>query len=364
MLSAVVRIRSQCDSQQCVRLPGRDGPGRIRKPEGSVRLTFKKAFGLEFVPAEAMFWLLELGSERYQVQAGKARATILAGRFGRDEHEGRVIDGYVTSVNRPFGRELLTLDVDLEVETGLLPCLVASSKQDEVDALVAPHIPTAFQAVRVFIERYRHCKYLQHRGTPRWSARETLVPRMTEQEFNTLLFYVLSSGEHTFVGSFSRGRLLTSEPYGTTFPNALRASLQQAKIPRGFYFIEAAWERYFDEDFTGAVLFSTLAVERTLSSVVRSELRTRDAGDESQIGKVVDDTSNRLLCTVVLGVLGIGTATLRNEVADLFRLRNELAHGLKLNTSSKEARRALETAESLLTVVEQHARASQFTDEG
>jgi len=67
--------------------------------------------------------------------------------------------------------------------------------------------------------------------------------------------------------------------------------------------------------------------------------------------RFVDETSNRLLCTVILGMLGVGDAALRDRIAEVFNRRNSLAHGKRSGAGREEARDALDSAETLLTIV-------------
>lgn len=72
-------------------------------PEGPMTLTFKKAFGFDFMPADAAFWLMELGQNAYSFAVRATPVAISVGRFGRTRDEQRAIDGSMTSGNRPFG---------------------------------------------------------------------------------------------------------------------------------------------------------------------------------------------------------------------------------------------------------------------
>jgi hypothetical protein len=87
-----------------------------------------------------------------------------------------------------------------------------------------------------------------------------------------------------------------------------------------------------------------------LTNVLRDELTTRAAATASQIDKVIEDTSKRLLCTVILGVLGISDSDLRDRLAKLFDIRNGIAHGKKTTVSRSEAQSAIDAAESFMAV--------------
>lgn len=317
-----------------------------------MKLTFKKAFGFEFVPADAVFWMLELGRNVYSFAVHETPVAISVGKFGRTTQEQDAIDRFMTVGRRPSGREIMTLDVALEINAAVPDDVLARVTEHGVaDAVVSKWTDTAVIAVQKFIETYRDCKYLKHRGTDGWKQNQMLVPQMTEREFKTFLFYVFEvhSG-HTFVGAFSEGRMMTSEPMDGEFGATLQRALQE-RVPLHRQLIQISWERFFDEDHAGTVIYAAIAIERALTDFLRAELKRVGAGTAKQIGKVLDDTSNRLLCTVILGMLGVGDAALRDKVAEVFNKRNSLAHGKRSGAQREEAREALDAAEAFLTVV-------------
>lgn len=317
-----------------------------------MKLAFKKAFGFDFMPADAGFWLWELGTGAYTFAVQGVSVAIGVGTFGRTRQERHAIDRFMTSGNRPFDREITTLDVVLEINAVVPDDVLARvTEHGAADAIASKWSDTAFIAVQKFIETYRDCKYLKHHGTDRWNQNQTLVPQMTEREFNTFLFYVFEvDAGHTFVGAFSEGRLMTSEPTGGDFGATLQRALQE-RVPLHRQLIQMSWERFFDEDHAGTVIYAAMAIERPLTGFLRAELKKIGAGTDSQIDKLLDDTSNRLLCTVMLGMLGVGDAALRDKIAGVFNKRNSLAHGKRSGAEREEARDALDIAEAFLTVV-------------
>jgi len=54
--------------------------------------TFKKAFGIEFIPTDAAIWMLELGSMTYRLSIDGIPIEIGCGRFGGTKHEAWEID--------------------------------------------------------------------------------------------------------------------------------------------------------------------------------------------------------------------------------------------------------------------------------
>jgi len=95
-----------------------------------------------------------------------------------------------------------------------------------------------------------------------------------------------------------------------------------------------------------------------MANLLRTELAARECGSLSQIGKVIDDTSNRLLCTVMLGVLDIGDRDLRDRLTKVFELRNRLAHGLTSEGKRGDAEFAIQAAEDFCNVVEKYGSTS------
>ncbi len=189
-----------------------------------MRLVFKKGFGLDTIPSDIAMWLLELESSTYAFVADQVPVSISRGTFGNTDQERNSINQFVSTSRRPFGHKIQTLDVTFEMD-GAIPEAIKSGQHQigSADAFVEPYIDPGFHAVRAFVETYRDCKYLRYRGQERWTNHQTLLPRVTEQEFRTLLFYTLDVGDgEPYVGSFSDGRLKVSNFLGSDFTEQLR----------------------------------------------------------------------------------------------------------------------------------------------
>jgi hypothetical protein len=76
---------------------------------------------------------------------------------------------------------------------------------------------------------------------------------------------------HTFVGAFSEGRMMISEPTGGEFGATLQRALQE-RVPLHRQLIQMSWERFFDEDHAGTVIYAAMAIERALTGFLRAEL--------------------------------------------------------------------------------------------
>jgi hypothetical protein len=303
------------------------------------------------MPTDTAVWRLELGSGAYTLAVRGTPVAIGVGRFGRTRQEQHVIDRFMTSGNRPFGREVITLDVALEINDVVSDDVLARvTEHGAADAIAWKWVDIAVIAVQKFTETYRDCRYLKYRGTDRWHNNQVLVPQIKQRELNTFLFYVFEADAgHIFVGAFSEGRMMIGEPE-TEFEATLQRALGD-RVPLDRQLIEMSWERFFDEDHAGTVIYAAMAIERALKRFLRFELKKLGAGTDSQIAKTLDETSNRLLCTVILGMLGVGDAALRDKTAEVFNRRNSLAHGKRSGAEREEARDALNTAEAFLTVV-------------
>jgi hypothetical protein len=193
-----------------------------------MKLVFKKAFGIEVISADVGFWMMELGSKKYSFQSNDYTVEISRGSFGGSQQEAREIDRYVSPHRRPIGHAIPTLDVALDILNGVSGVPSPTAANETADVIVRPYIATAWHAVRRFIEIYRDTKYIKYRHQDRWRLRQTLLPRITEHEFRTWLFYVLvdQAGE-TFVGSFSEGESMIGE-----FSIALQEALSRRIVRR------------------------------------------------------------------------------------------------------------------------------------
>jgi len=109
----------------------------------------------------------------------------------------------------------------------------------------------------------------------------------------------------------------------------------------------AAWEYFHEEDCRSAIVHAASAIERVMTKVVRKRLAEGAAATSSRIDKFIEETSNRLLCTVVFGQLGIGEESLRSGLADVFELRNRLVHGKQYQATREETQAALDGMEKL-----------------
>jgi hypothetical protein len=78
---------------------------------------------------------------------------------------------------------------------------------------------------------------------------------------------------------------------------------------------------------------------------------SKSVASKKQIGKFIADVSNRLLCTVILGLLKIGYDNLRRNIAKIFDIINGLVHGERKDVSEEEARNALSYTEDLLALL-------------
>ena len=131
----------------------------------------------------------------------------------------------------------------------------------------------------------------------------------------------------------------------------MQQSMQQ-ELPLDRKLIVKAWEYFFQEDFRNTVIYSAMVIEWNLTRIVRRSFSSGSVGTSSQIDRFIDQTSKRLLCTVILGLLGIGDSNWRNELANILELRNSILHGGRKDVGRQCAELALNRTEELSQVLE------------
>ncbi len=318
-------------------------------------LTFKKAFGLETLPADYAFWLAELWGESYRFAVNNTLVDVKAGKFGISEQEKFVISLFLHSDERDlnFICEILTLDIGFSVDLSVPEHQQGENLAGKIDNLIEPFIAVAFRASTRFVDAYRTAKYEQMRRSEEWkSGMVSLVPEMTEAEFRSYLFYSLKGLERTFVGHFSAGQMRTSSSVDTTIIAQNVHGIVENEVPLNSKLIVLAWEYLFREDYRNSIIYSATVLELTIIKVIRRIYASNNAATTSQVDKFLDNTSNRLLCTVVLGSLGIGDEALRNSIASVFDIRNGLVHGKKKKASKDEAESVISDTEKFLEFLE------------
>ena len=103
-------------------------------------------------------------------------------------------------------------------------------------------------------------------------------------------------------------------------------------------------------DYRVALVLAAISLEAALSKLLRSHLTQRDVATQSQIDKFLDNTSNRLLCTVMLGLLDIGDRSFRERCRQVFELRNRVMHATKKSASLQEASDAIGAVRELVSL--------------
>ena len=269
-------------------------------------LTFKKAFGLKSMTPEEWFWLLELQSATFQVMSGDKLFHISVGRMGDTEQEKLAIMPFLYFDERQpeFINPIPTLNLTTKLELEIPASVYISWRTPSVaDTLVEPFIGSAFAAYQNFVEAYRDTKYLIDRETQRWHEQHGVIVRLPAwNDFKTYLFYVLNTPDGiTFVGSFSTGRLLSSQLSSTALQERIQETLNR-RVPLSRVLMVNAWEAFFAGDLRSSVISAATALEEILSNLVMIELRRRQAGSSGQIERFVDETSNRFLATIMLNL--------------------------------------------------------------
>jgi hypothetical protein len=321
------------------------------------KLTFKKAFGTEFVPLDMFWWNVELEKSAYELTLDNQQIRISFGSFGVTDPEKIAISLFRHSNERDleFIHKIPTVDISFtDVYIEVPDSMYEKWKNNSIaNQLVEPFIHIAFKAINQFIDSCRDVKYLSMRGSDEWLKQQTfLVPQMTQREFKTYLFYVLESRGRTFVGCFSEGEVKVIAPFDIETQGKLQKTVE-VEVPLDRKLMVRAWEYFFQEDFRSAVIYSTTVIELVLIKILRKTFISQPVASESQIDRFLEQTSNRLLCTVILGLLRIGDGALRDDVADVFEVRNGLIHGKRKNVTREETKKALVRTEEIVRLLEQ-----------
>lgn len=318
-------------------------------------LTFKKAFGLVTIPADYSFWLIELGKGSYSFSVNNKSVSVKIGKFGVSKQEKIIISRFFRSYERDlkYIHEISTLDIMFSVD---LPIPEHQREEGsinaEIDSLVEPFIHDAFNATTMVIDAHRIAKYNLNRGSEEWKKGMIfLVPEITEAEFKTYLFYQLKDNERIFVGCFSVGHMTISSVDDALISRETN-DIVKNEIPLNSKLIVRAWEYFFREDYRNSVIYAATVLELIIVKTIRKLYSSKNVATESRIDRFLDNVSNRLLCTVILGSLGIGDEALRDKIASVFDIRNGLIHGKRKKVIKSEAEAVINNTEELLVILE------------
>jgi hypothetical protein len=328
----------------------------------SSKLTFKKAFGIDTVPTDVFLWNMELGRSAYEFSVSSHEIRISFGIFGINDQEKVAISLFRHSDERDlkYIHEIPTLDIylsDIDIE---IPSPTYDKWQEPsiANEIVAPFIHTAFIAINRFIDSYRDMKYTSMRRSKDWLEQKSLIiPLMAEREFKTYLFYILESRGRTFLGCFSEGQTRAIAAFDLETQKKLQSNVE-CEIPLNRKLMIRSWEYFYQEDFRSAVIYSAAAIELVLTETLRKYFSQRFVGTGSQIDKFLEQTSNRLLSTVILGLLGIGDSKLRDGVADVFEIRNRLIHGKRKNVTGDKTKTVLDRMEEIVRLLNEVSKAT------
>jgi hypothetical protein len=320
------------------------------------KLTFKKAFGLKIIPSDYALWLIELGNVECTFSIADKKFTVKIGRFGITEQEKIIISYFFHADKRDpkHIHEVVTLDITFDIDLEVPETQQAEGPRNEkIDSAVAPFIQDAFTAASRFIDANRSAKHKVKHGSEDWrKGKALLIPEIRESEFKTYLFYQLQSSGKTFVGCFSEGQMTISSFTDNALIEQQMQAVVQDEIPLRSKLIVKAWEYLFQEDFHNSVIYAATVLELTIVGALRKNLISKAVASNSRIDTFLDDVSNRLLCTVMLGLIGISNEELREKVASVFDIRNGLVHGKRKKVSRTEAETVLNDTEALLEQLE------------
>lgn len=133
---------------------------------------------------------------------------------------------------------------------------------------------------------------------------------------------------------------------------SIMTGVVQTEIPLEKKLIVKSWEYLFAEDYRNSIIYAAMVLELAISKKLRKEFNSKSVASKRSIDKFIDNVSNRLLCTVILGLLKIGNEQLRTEIAKIFDIRNGLIHGKRKIIREEEAKDALYHTEELLKMID------------
>lgn len=321
------------------------------------KLIFKKAFGIRSLPIDDVLWITELGCDKYKFKSREKYFEISVGKFGINEKEKYALSLFYHADERQLTNisEIPTIDISFNIDVKIPKDI--SKKWEEysiANSLVETYIPDAFYALRRFINSYRDIKYLAYRDSNYWTKNEILILKyITEVDFNTFLFYNLIRNKKIYIGGFSVGESKISIPFDNTQKGEFRKALKK-DVPLERNLIIKAWDYYFQEDFRSALISSAIAIELVLSKLIRKHFSEKSVASSSKINKFIARTSNRLLCTIILGLMGLKDNKWREDIANIFEIRNGLVHGQRKDVSKNDTEKALSKADEVLKIFENY----------
>lgn len=106
-------------------------------------------------------------------------------------------------------------------------------------------------------------------------------------------------------------------------------------------------------DHRVALLLAAISIETAMISELRPRLEDARVATTSQIDKFLEEMSNRLLSTVVLGLLDIGDQAFREDCRSVLAKRNRLVHGKRFSASPAEADLAINSAQRMIDILSQ-----------
>jgi hypothetical protein len=182
-----------------------------------------------------------------------------------------------------------------------------------------------------------------------------LIKEMTLTEFQIYLYYVLESDEVTLVGAYGPGgKMMISSCSDSDTIMSIMVDVVQTEIPLEKKLIVKSWEYLFAEDYRNSIIYAAIVLELAISKKLKMEFNSKSVASIGNIDKFIDNVSNRLLCTVILGLLKIENEQLRTNIAKIFDIRNGLIHGKRKIIREKEAKDALYHTEEFLKLINNH----------
>lgn len=315
-------------------------------------IIFKKAFGLKSIPWNSAQWLLEFLNKKIEFSIKETSVCVELGTLGVSREEKIEISRFFHPDERDLNyiSEIPTIDITLNVDLATFEQKIKDGcTNDRIKTFIEPFINTAFLAFSRVVDAYRTSKYnIKHESEAWKKGMISIIPEITESEFKTFLFYRCKINAKDYVGCFSEGHMSVSSSQDNLLIAKEIDKLVADEIPLNKKLIVLAWEYLFQEDYRNSVIYAATVLELTIISTLRKHYTKNSFGTSSQVDKFLDNVSNRLLCTVVLGALGIASQELRDKIASAFDIRNGLVHGKRKKVTKDEAINIIKYTEELL----------------
>jgi hypothetical protein len=301
--------------------------------------------------------LLKILGNSFDFELDGSRYRIGQGYLCRTAQERKIVSVFLPPDERhdfiERGNQVPTIDVTFEIDYPTAELLNGTPESiPRFEEFLKTKIPSALKATNWLMEA---CRMAAHEITSFSSidmTRDVIhsTRPFKESEFKNYLFYKCSISDRTIVGFIGEGSSHTWSPLTSRDRRSISRYLRK-KRNRARIFLLRGIEDYMDEDYPESVLNASYACELASSKFIRKKLQKKGRISDHQIDKFIDDTSRRLLLTVVLSYMTKIDKDLLDKCKDVFELRNSIAHGQRMSVTKQEALDSLNNAQTLMNLI-------------